>query len=69
MPISNTRNRVRVEHDSTVRGSPTSELKDPRGDTVSPCGANMAASRSFVVVLPLEPVIPMTSVSGRRRMT
>ena len=47
---------------STVSGSPISLLNEPAGATVSPAAPKTAASRSFVEVLPDEPVTPTTRV-------
>ena len=44
---------------STVHGVPSSLLNEPGGATTSPSGASTAATRSFVEVLPDEPVMPM----------
>ncbi len=71
-PISTTRKRVSGSARNTVSGTPTSPLYDPTGATVGPWVASRAASRSFVVVLPAEPVMPMTVVgecSRTRRTT
>ncbi|BAS12890.1 hypothetical protein AHiyo8_11930 [Arthrobacter sp. Hiyo8] len=45
---------------NTVSGTPTSPLYEPCGATVAPARERMPASRSLVVVLPAEPVMPMT---------
>ena len=70
-PNSLTRYRVSYVTRSIVSGAPTSLLNDACGDTVSPTGSRMRASRFFVVVLPLEPVIPtiaqVAAARGRGR--
>ena len=50
----------------TVSGTPTSELSEPVLATVSPWRASTEASRSLVLVLPEDPVTPMTVRSGLR---
>ena len=55
---------------SDVSGRPISLLNDPTGATVSPILDSSDLSRSLVVVLPTEPVMPMTvngDSSARRR--
>ena len=46
---------------STVSGSPTSVLNDPSGATVGPSLVRSWPTMSFVLVLPLDPVIPTTT--------
>lgn len=46
----------------TVSGTPTSELYEPCGATVSPSAARTAPRRSFVLVLPEDPVILTTQL-------
>src|SRR5436309_1065242 len=45
---------------SAVSGRPSSLLNEPSAATVGPAAANTAASRSFVDVLPDDPVTPTT---------
>ena len=66
-PISTTRNRVSAVTRHTVSGTPTSELYEPTGATVGPATARTAPRRSFVLVLPEEPVMPTTASPGTRR--
>ena len=69
-PISATKNRVDALTLSAVSGRPTSLLNDPTGATVPPSSLSSAWSRSLVVVLPTEPVMPTMakgSASARRR--
>ncbi len=61
-PISTTRKSVVSSARSTVSGTPISVLKEPMGATVSPEVSSSWASRSFVLVLPCEPVMPTTAV-------
>ena len=58
--ISSTRNRVSASARSAVHGCPSSLLNDPGGATTDPSGDSTAASRSFVDVLPDDPVTPTT---------
>ncbi|CPU48486.1 Uncharacterised protein [Mycobacteroides abscessus] len=55
---SSTKNLVDSVARSTVQGWPSSLLNDPGGATTSPSGLSTAAIKSFVEVLPDEPVIP-----------
>ena len=57
--ISSTRKSVDSVARSTVHGWPSSLLNDPGGAITSPSGASTAAMRSFVEVLPDDPVSPM----------
>src|ERR687893_336787 len=66
-PISSTRYLVVGVTRSTVRGRPTSLLKEPAGTTVSPSGSRSWPSRSLVVVLPTEPVTATTRSSPAAR--
>ena len=50
-------------------GRPNSLLNDPAGATVGPAAPNTAASMSFVLVFPLEPVKATTRVFGNRAST
>ena len=59
-PISSTRNRVDSSARSTVSGSPISLLNERTGAIVGPTLPHSCASRSLVVVLPTEPVMPTT---------
>ena len=63
-PSSSTRYRVRSSARSTVSGCPSSLLNEP-GATVGPSRSVTWASRSFVVVLPDEPVIPAIVSPGK----
>ncbi len=67
--VSSTRNRVPGFARSTVYGCPSSLLNEPGGAMVGPAVASTCASRSFVEVLPDEPVTPMTVASGSLRAT
>ena len=51
-------------HSSRVIGAPSSLLKDALVATVFALLESTEAKRSFVVVFPLDPVIPMTISSG-----
>src|SRR5881628_3413379 len=64
---SATKVRVSASTRSTVSGSPTSLLNEFSGATVGPSAPNTAANRSFVEVLPDEPVTPTTRHAARRR--
>ena len=66
-PISTMRKRVSVAIRQTVSGTPTSLLSEPTGATVGPAADSTLASRSFVLVLPEDPVMPMTVRSGWAR--
>ncbi len=44
-----------------VSGTPISLLKEPTGATVGPASASTWASRSLVLVLPDDPVMPMVT--------
>ena len=68
-PISTTRNRVSAVTRHTVSGTPTSELYEPTGATVGPATARTVPRRSFVLVLPEEPVMPTTASPGRAATT
>ena len=68
-PISATSTRVCGSRRSAVIGSPTSVLNDPSGASVRPYAGSTWASRSFVLVLPDEPVTPTTTTSGSRSRT
>src|SRR5690606_22715471 len=57
-PNSHTRNSVVSVTRSIVSGAPTALLYDATGATVSPSSDRIARSMFFVVVLPLDPVIP-----------
>lgn len=54
---------------NAVHGCPSSLLNDPGGATVGPSRTVSWAIRSFVVVLPDEPVSPITVSSGSRSTT
>ena len=58
--ISSTRTSVPSGAPRIVSGSPISVLRFCGGRRHPPAGATIAASRSFVEVLPVEPVTPMT---------
>ncbi len=68
-PISATRKRVEASQRSAVSGSPISLLNDPCGATVGPRSPRSTASRSFVLVLPDDPVTPTTTSPGRAPTT
>jgi hypothetical protein len=68
-PISTTRKRVSGVTRQTVSGTPTSLLSEPTGATVGAADARTLASRSLVLVLPEEPVMPMTVSSPCAAMT
>ena len=68
-PISTMRKRVCGSTRKTVSGTPTSELREPTGATVGAALESTLASRSFVEVLPEEPVMPMTVRWGWRSTT
>ena len=59
-PISATRKRVPALTFNAVNGKPISLLNEPTGATVSPMADSNDAIRSLVVVLPTEPVMPIT---------
>ena len=59
-PISSTRKRVDSSARSTVSGRPISLLNERTGAIVGPTLPHSWASRSLVVVLPTEPVMPTT---------
>ena len=67
MPISTTRASVSRGADSTVSGAPIVELRLPRVAWVRKRRASTAATISFVVVLPEEPVTPTTTQSSWSR--
>ncbi len=53
-----------------VSGTPISLLKEPTGATVGPASASTWASRSLVLVLPDDPVMPIvTSPAGSASAT
>ncbi len=58
---------MEVSARSTVSGSPISLLNEPNVATVAPAAASTWASRSFVLVLPCEPVSATTRSPSRRR--
>lgn len=64
MPISTTTARVVSSMRQRVSGRPSSLLLLPRVATTGPKSASIARKRSFVVVLPLEPV---TATTGHLR--
>ena len=51
---------VSASHSSNVIGAPSSLLKEAFVETHAARLESMDANKSFVVVLPLDPVIPMT---------
>ncbi len=59
-PISITAASVPSSAPTSVRGTPSSLLNDPALATVRHRAASAAASRSFTLVLPTEPVTPTT---------
>ena len=67
MPISSTRTSVPAGALRISSGIPISVLKFAREATVRLWGARTARSRSFVDVLPVEPVTPMTCAPSSRR--
>ena len=66
-PISSTRWRVDSSAVSTVRGRPTSLLKESLGATVGASAESTCRSRSFVVVFPTDPVTATTSMAPPAR--
>ena len=68
-PISSTSSRVSRSHRQMVRGTPRSLLYEPTGAIVGPSAGSIEASRSFVVVLPVDPVTATTRKPGSRRIT
>ena len=68
-PISATRKRVVGVTRHTVSGTPISPLSELTGATVSPAVDSTAASRSLVLVLPDDPVMPTMRSSGARSTT
>ena len=68
-PISNIQNLVLASHCKRVIGVPSSLLKLPCGATVLPTDSKICCNKSLVVVLPCEPVIAITVISGRAPRT
>ena len=62
-------NFVRSSHCSKVIGKPKSLLNEPAGETVGPAALSMWASKSFVLVLPCDPVMPTTINPVKRLRT
>ena len=67
LPISHTMTSVPSAADRIVSGNPTSLLNDAGLATVLNLRPRMAAAKSFVQVLPVEPVMPTTVASLRPR--
>src|SRR4051812_2846601 len=65
--ISRTSTSVPGGAPRTVRGSPISVFRFCAVATTRRCGASIPASRSFVDVLPVEPVMPITRARSARR--
>src|SRR3954452_5068493 len=65
--ISRTSTSVPGGAPRTVRGSPISVFRFCGVATTRRCGASIPASRSFVDVLPVEPVMPITRARSARR--
>src|SRR3954451_16202001 len=65
--ISRTRTSVPGGAPRTVSGSPISVFRFCAVATTRRCGASIPASRSFVEVLPVEPVMPITCARSARR--
>src|SRR5450631_2093498 len=65
-PISRTRYVVVDVIRQMVSGTPTSELREPMLATVSPWRCSTDHNRSLVLVLPEDPVTPMTTALGFR---
>ena len=66
-PISTTSTSVASGAPSTVTGTPISLLYDAGAAWVRKAAPTAAAVRSFVEVLPTEPVIPTTRADSRSR--
>ena len=67
IPISSTSTSVSSGARRTSSGSPISVLKLARDACTRRWGASIARSRSFVEVLPTDPVMPITCAPMRRR--
>src|SRR3954469_7073892 len=65
--ISRTRTSVPGGAPRTVSGRPVSGCRFCAVATTRRCGASIPASRSFVEVLPVEPVMPITCAPSARR--
>ena len=60
MPISTTTKRVSGSAESSVLGTPSSLFWLPAVATTEPCAASTSRTRFLVVVLPVDPVMPIT---------